>query len=40
MLENGVDILAPSCCIPPEVKIRNLREMVEVIDYWNEKREI
>ena len=35
-IKKGVDLLAPSCCLPPNSKLRNLKKMVEAIKYWNE----
>lgn len=35
-IKKGVDLLAPSCCLPPNSKLNNLKKMAEAIKYWNE----
>jgi MtaA/CmuA family methyltransferase len=37
MLEEGVDLLAPSCFTPPDTPLENARAMREAIDIWNGK---
>lgn len=38
MIENGVDILAPSCGLPQYTPLQNVKAMAEAIEYWNKKR--
>ena len=33
----GVDILAPSCGIPPTAKVSNITPMVEAVEEFNSK---
>ena len=35
-ISKGADIIAPSCCIPPEVKLENLKAMKAAVKYYNE----
>lgn len=37
-ISKGIDIVAPSCCIPPEVKISNLKEILKAIKHYNQNR--
>ncbi len=36
-MEDGVDILSPSCGLPPEAPLPNLRAMVRAIESYNER---
>ena len=36
-INKGIDIVAPSCCIPPEVKLENLIAIKDAIKYYNNK---
>ncbi len=38
LIEEGVDILAPSCFVAPETPLENVKAMGEAIDIWNRKR--
>lgn len=35
LIEEGVDILAPSCFVAPETPLENVRAMGEAVDIWN-----
>jgi len=34
-IKSGVDILAPSCCIPPDASLDNVKAIMKSIHYWN-----
>jgi MtaA/CmuA family methyltransferase len=34
-LSKGVDIISPSCCIPPDTKLENLIEIKKAVKQWN-----
>ena len=36
-ITDGVDLLSPSCALPPEAPLNNLKAMVKAISYYNEK---
>lgn len=38
MIENGVNILAPSCGLPQYIPLQNVKAMSEAIKYWNKSK--
>jgi MtaA/CmuA family methyltransferase len=37
LIEQGVDLLAPSCFTPPEAPLENVRAMKRAIEHWNSR---